>query len=98
RQGSLDISTGGSISTSGNVSPINDNAYFLGTQVQRWRMLFTTNGVSQTSDVRLKQGIKRLGYGLQEVMRLRPVSFKWKGGNDARTFLGLIAQEVEPIL
>jgi hypothetical protein len=98
QEGSLDIFTGGGISTTGNVSPSRDNAYFLGTQVQRWNRVFTVNGVSQTSDARLKQGINSLKYGLSEVMRLRPVSFKWKEGGDSRTHLGLIAQEVEQII
>ncbi|MGH9766917.1 MAG: tail fiber domain-containing protein, partial [Blastocatellia bacterium] len=98
REGSLGIATAGGVTTGGNVSPTNDNAYFLGTQVQRWRSVFTTNGVSQTSDARLKRGIENLGYGLREVMRLRPVTFKWKEGGDPRTHLGLIAQEVEPVI
>jgi len=49
-------------------------------------------------DARLKQGIMNLGYGLSDVMRLRPVTYKWKEGGDARTHLGLIAQEVEQII
>ncbi len=98
REGSLSISTGGGLSTNGNVSPTNDNAYFLGAQFQRWRAVFATNGTIQTSDARLKQGVENLGYGLREVMRLRPVTFKWKESDDARTHLGLIAQEVKPII
>jgi hypothetical protein len=98
KEGSLGISTAGSVSTSGNVAPNNDNAYFLGSQEQRWKSVFATNGTIQTSDARLKRGVENLGYGLREVMRLRPVTFKWKATDDARTHLGQIAQEVEPII
>jgi hypothetical protein len=98
KQGSLSIATGGGVSTNGNVSPVSDNAYFLGSQSQRWSAVFAANGTIQTSDARLKQGVENLGYGLREVMRLRPVTFKWKETDDARTHLGLIAQEVEPII
>ena len=31
-------------------------------------------------------------------MQLRPVSIQWKAGDDKRTHLGLIAQEVEAVL
>jgi trimeric autotransporter adhesin len=50
------------------------------------------------SDARLKQAIKPLNYGLSEVLRLRPVSFEWKDRNDGKLNLGLIAQEVAPVI
>ncbi len=50
------------------------------------------------SDRRLKQNIQPLQYGLQTVLALRPVSYQWKNASDSRVNLGLIAQEVEPIV
>jgi hypothetical protein len=50
------------------------------------------------SDVRMKQNISNLKYGLGEVMQLRPVSYEWKDQIDGQSNLGLIAQEVEPII
>jgi len=50
------------------------------------------------SDVRLKTGVSSLRYGLNELMRLRPVTWTWKNNSDGRTQIGLIAQDVRPIL
>jgi hypothetical protein len=68
---------------------------------------FQTNGgdvyvggaLIHSSDRRLKQDIERLGYGLDEILQLRPVSYHWKSNPTAtKKSLGLIAQEVHPIL
>ena len=67
----------------------------------------TTNGVvysnggnltnTNPSDIRLKKDIKPLEYGLNEVMALNPVKFKWKDGNDEEQ-VGLIAQNVQEVM
>jgi Chaperone of endosialidase len=54
--------------------------------------------VTQGSDVRLKQNISTLGYGLAEVLRLRPVTWRWKEHPETGQQLGLVAQDVEPVL
>jgi len=53
---------------------------------------------SNPSDARLKTGITNLHYGLGEVMRLRPVTWTWKDRPGSKTGLGLVAQDVKPIL
>lgn len=50
------------------------------------------------SDRRLKDHIEPLRYGLQTILALRPVSYQWKNKPDGRVNLGLIAQEVEPVV
>src|SRR5690606_35689450 len=50
------------------------------------------------SDVRLKKDIHTLGYGLKDVMRLRPVTWVWKDRPAGGTQLGFIAQEVEAVM
>lgn len=48
------------------------------------------------SDVRLKKDISPLSNGLDRVLQLQPVSYKWKGTD--RQVLGLIAQDVHNII
>jgi len=51
------------------------------------------------SDIRLKQDIKPLEYGLNEIMALNPVKFKWKdGSNNGEEQVGLIAQNVQEVM
>jgi len=59
----------------------------------------SVNGTTvHTSDIRKKEDIEDLSYGLDELMKLRPVSFNWKNKENEQKTIGLIAQEVEPIL
>ena len=60
--------------------------------------VYVTGTVTQGSDARLKQGISKLGYGLSEVLRLRPVTWRWTDHPERGQQLGLVAQEVELVL
>jgi hypothetical protein len=52
-----------------------------------------------TSDRRLKTNIKGISYGLDEVLRLRPVEFEWKATQrKGQQDIGLVAQDVESII
>jgi hypothetical protein len=82
----------------GNTLPVADNEYRLGKDGARWREVWASNPLIQTSDLRLKERITPIPYGLDAVSRLHPVSFTWHDSNDRRTYLGLIAQEVEPLI
>ena len=50
------------------------------------------------SDRRQKENIKDITYGLNEVMKLRPVTHTWLNGDSSKVSIGLIAQDVEDIL
>ncbi len=57
----------------------------------------TIGGVwTNASDRKLKKNIKDLNYGLNEVLKLRPVSYNLKADNSKN--IGFVAQEVEKIL
>jgi hypothetical protein len=77
--------------------PVNDNSTRLGSSVNRWSKVYAVNGTIQTSDRRLKKEINNITYGLNTVMKLRPVTYKWKKGNQ-NVNLGLIAQEVQKVI
>jgi len=55
---------------------------------------------TNTSDARLKRDVRTLddSQGLAAIMKLRPVTFKWRTDNSGQTDMGFIAQEVEPVL
>ncbi|RKE95036.1 tail fiber domain-containing protein [Ichthyenterobacterium magnum] len=55
--------------------------------------------LTQNSDRRLKTNIKELQYGLQTILNLNPVSYNWKRyPEETQQSLGLIAQEVQPLI
>ncbi len=57
-----------------------------------------SNGTYSPSDARLKEDIHTLEHPLKTVLQLRPVQFQWKNHHSKLPSLGLIAQEVEPVL
>ena len=90
--------TTNNIRSTATLLPEIDDTYDLGTVALRWTNLWATNGTIQTSDFRQKKEIEDVGYGLSEILKLRPVSYKWKEGSDESTHLGLIAQEVQKVV
>jgi hypothetical protein len=78
--------------------PNTDNTFALGSAGNRWTEVFAANGVINTSDARAKTNIQDLGYGLREIMMLHPVSYNWKTDPAGQQKIGLLAQEVAPIL
>lgn len=79
-------------------APYGNGALDLGTTSFRWNRLFYTTGILGTSDKRLKKAITPIEYGLNEVMKLKPVSFLWNQFPEQGLQLGLIAQEVQDVL
>ena len=54
--------------------------------------------LTQSSDIRLKNDIQDLEYGLNEVLALQPKSYHWKKHTSFRKSLGLIAQDVASVI
>ena len=66
-------------------------------------MLFRSNGILTTtnpSDARLKKDVVGIGFGLQEILSLRPVSFVWDTptSDSSKLSYGFIAQEVQTVI
>lgn len=74
-----------------------DNAKSLGSSSRRWTAVYAVNGTIQTSDSRLKQNIAPLKYGLDEVLKFKPVSYSWKSDPSSKK-IGLIAQDIRTIV
>lgn len=52
-----------------------------------------------SSDIRLKRDVQPILYGLDDILKLNPVSFKWKNLDDSQKLnLGFIAQELREII
>lgn len=86
------------LTVDGDLTPATDCGSNIGSSVYRWNLIYACNGTIQTSDARLKDNIKTISYGLDEVMKLRPVTYTWKNDPAYGQKLGLIAQEVQPFI
>lgn len=78
--------------------PESSGSYDLGASSNRWDDIYASNGTIQTSDRRSKKDITQLNYGLEEVMAIRPVKFRWKNNPQEKMKIGVIAQQIKPIL
>jgi len=83
----------------GNVRVV--GTFNLSTLITNGAVYSIGGGLTNTnpSDLRLKEEIAPLQYGLKEVMALNPVTYKWKDGNNGgQRSTGLIAQDVQEIM
>jgi hypothetical protein len=65
--------------------PTADNSRALGLSSNRYTAVWAVNGTIQTSDEREKKDIIDSDLGLDFVNKLRPVSYKWKVGQNIET-------------
>ncbi|WP_326982899.1 tail fiber domain-containing protein [Chryseobacterium sp. MYb264] len=77
--------------------PITPSAVNLGSAANRFGTVFS-NVNNTPSDIRFKAGIKNLSYGINDVMKIRPVSYYLKDNMDFHPHIGFIAQEMEKII
>lgn len=80
--------------------PMNDGTQSLGQAANRWNTVFATNGTISTSDRREKKEIQPLTYGLQQLMQLKPVTFRWNNNqiDNNSKHLGFIAQDLQEVI
>jgi Chaperone of endosialidase len=86
------------LSFGASLYPNSDASRSLGSSTFRYTTLYATSGTINTSDRRDKTNITQIKYGLNDIMKLNPVSFTWKERADEGTKLGLIAQELQQVL
>jgi hypothetical protein len=80
------------------IEPFNTNLMTLGNSNFRWLAVYAQNGTIQTSDIRLKENIRPVSYGLSTLMKLNPISYSWKNSTDKGTKLGFSAQQLEELI
>ncbi|MFC0603789.1 tail fiber domain-containing protein [Winogradskyella pulchriflava] len=81
-----------------NFIPFNDDDDGLGFSNFRWTALWATDGTINTSDLTLKKDIKPLNYGLEQIMNVETITYKWKNGKTDDTKIGFSAQNLQQIL
>lgn len=76
-------------------APLVHDTYDLGysTTERAWNDVYASNFVT-ISDLREKNDVRDLDYGLNEVLQMRPVSYTLKHDPHGETKLGLVAQDV----
>ena len=70
----------------------------LGASTARWRKIYLTTAPDVSSDVRLKEKIKPIEFGLKEVLQMNPVSYVLKNDETKELQLGLLAQELKTLV
>jgi hypothetical protein len=98
--------TTGAATIAATFRPATDNAVTLGGSGARWSAVWAATGTIQTSDARQKTDIAPCDLGLDFILALNPVRYRWLvGGNEdgearagRRVHYGLLAQEVEVAL
>lgn len=84
----------GSVSFAGAVKPAIDNAQTLGASGARWSAVWSATGTIQTSDMRLKTDIAPTDLGLDFILALNPVRYRWRDTPEEHVHYGLLAQDV----
>ena len=89
--------------TNYDISPETNGGADLGTASYRWGTIYATDGTINTSDITLKKNISPLSYGLNELMKLNPITYNWKESkrgktsipqNEEKLKIGFSAQEL----
>lgn len=81
----------------GHFSRVSGSVADLGTTGLRWETIYLVNNPDVSSSVELKKEIVSTRYGLKDILKLEPVEYKWKIG-DNKLKIGLIAEEVKKII
>lgn len=78
--------------------PQTDNTYDLGISGSRWATIWCNDASLNGSDRRLKKEIGEIEKGVDLILKLRPVQYKWKAKERGRFHYGFVAQELKDTL
>ncbi|KAF2343134.1 tail fiber domain-containing protein, partial [Flavobacterium tistrianum] len=95
---SLEIASNGDLLPGVDASGVTTGVLNLGNINQRWRTLYCANAVNVVSDIRLKQNITPLKYGLSEVLKINPISYTLKNDQTNKVQLGFSAQQLQTLI
>lgn len=96
----------GALSVGATLLPATDNAIALGGAGARWSTIWSVTGTIQTSDLRLKTEIAPADLGLEFILALNPVKYRWLSDGAPQDealpgrhiHYGLLAQDVQVLL
>ncbi|MHA1329999.1 MAG: tail fiber domain-containing protein, partial [Candidatus Hodarchaeales archaeon] len=83
----------------GDIFPEGTGIWDLGNSSNRFHTIYLTTNPDVSSDESLKRDIKPISYGLNEILKLNPIKFKFKDGKKKdRNQIGLLAKEVKKVI
>lgn len=91
------IGVAGVMVTNG-IFPTSDNTYDLGLSTNRWATIWCNDSGLNGSDIRLKKDIAPIEKGVDLILNLEPVQYRWKAKEKGRFHYGFIAQELKKTL
>jgi len=95
------LSVTGTVGFSSTLSATTTNAYDLCIDAATFEVTQRTTDCSGASSLRYKQNVEKLSYGLDDLMKLNPVSFQYTetfAPTDRKRKIGFIAEEVAPLI
>jgi len=95
------LSVNGTVGFSSTLSATTTNANDLCIDVVTFQITRRTTDCSGASSLRYKQNVEKLSYGLEDLMKLNPVSFQYTEAfapTDRKRKIGFIAEEVAPFI
>jgi len=78
------------------IYPLVDDTMTCGKSGQRWSAVWSANGTIQTSDIRYKSDVSQSDLGLDFILSLNPLKWRWHMGA-SKTHYGFSAQSIAEI-
>lgn len=80
-----------------SVYPNANNSYYLGNSMWRWIDIWCMDSTLNGSDLRLKKDILPIEKGIEFILSLNPIQYKWNWKENGRNHYGFLAQEIKQL-